>query len=55
MNESHKVRAVIRVVVCDCGWQARSDQVKSLDAAVREHQTQMTLVDLRQHLRAVQP
>lgn len=46
----HKVRAVIRVVVCECGWQARSDQVVSLDGAFRDHATQAMLVSLRKHL-----
>jgi len=51
----HKVRALIRVVVCSCGWQARSDQVRSLDDAFRDHQHQAVLVGLKEHLRAVKP
>jgi hypothetical protein len=51
----HKVRAIIRVVVCECGWQARSDRVRSLDDAFRDHQHQQMLVGLRRHLALAQP
>jgi hypothetical protein len=47
---SHEVAALIRVIVCTCGWQARSDQVSSLDEAFRHHQTQAHLAEFRQSL-----
>ncbi len=52
-GKSHEVRALIRVVVCTCGWQARSDQVVSLDVAFRDHRVQTSLVKLRKHLAAL--